>query len=138
MAMATDLLSGVTLLGSASARVEITTRQACKGPRPSGSGRLLIKPSWWAGSAPVSRPNGQIPGRAPATRAKRFTSHARAKDRNQPCQPAPSQPPRDLQTIHTHWTGPSRLARTPQRYPLGGSELPPVRWTPWSSPSSFH
>ncbi|BDZ62339.1 hypothetical protein GCM10025873_21300 [Demequina sediminis] len=48
---------------------EITSRQACNGSRPlQRSGKLLIKPSEWAGSASASRSDGQIPGKAHRSR----------------------------------------------------------------------
>jgi hypothetical protein len=38
------------------------------------------------------RPSGQIPGRAPRTGARRFTSHTQPGRRHRSCQPAPGQP----------------------------------------------
>src|SRR6266550_7490933 len=78
MVKVTDLLSGVTSLWSASARMEITTRHACKGPRPAGRAgfyQAIIVGRVGAGLLPERTDPGQS---TPRTRARRFTSHARA------------------------------------------------------------
>lgn len=69
------------------------------------SGKLLIKPSEWAGSAPAPTQPDRSWERHPAReqRARRFKSHDQAEHQHQPCQPTPGQPPQRL-------TGDSALA----------------------------
>ena len=125
MVMVTDLLPRVTSLRSASARERSLRGRPVTGHDPQ-VGRLLIKPPWWAGSAPVSRPSGQIPGRALRSRTCPNSSRWPARDRS--CCTAAStgsaprtcRPPCQTTSRHRrYWYGRARRGRPDARLPAG-------------------
>lgn len=66
-------------------------RHACKGSQPIGLDKLLIKSSWWAGTAPVLRPDGQILGKASVRgQAIHETHHAGGTGTTLPTSPKPA------------------------------------------------
>src|SRR5215203_4648072 len=78
-------------------REEVTSGHICDGPRPNGSGSLLIRSPRWAGRRRPRSPTRTIqPEDTAETGQLLRESHARQRDRNHPDQPVPDQPPATL------------------------------------------
>lgn len=71
---------------------EVTTRHACKGSQPSGLDTLVIKPSWWAGTAPALPTRRTDPGQGtpPRGQAIHESRHARRTGTILPASPRPA------------------------------------------------
>src|SRR5215217_8732000 len=104
-------------------REEVTSGHICDGPRPLGSGSLLIRSPRWAGRRRPRSPTWTIqPEETAETGQLLRESHARQRDRNHPDQPVPDQPPATLTDCFARCARSARIVHKGADYFIGTRE----------------